>query len=199
LFLIDIAVPRDVDPTVDEIDNVYRYDIDNLSRVVAETLQVRAAEAERAEAIVAEEIQAFLVRRSQDAALPIIVGMRERVQQTVHAELEKSLQGRLKHLGAADREALAAMMGAVVNKLLHHPSTRLKALAGEQRCDDAAQVLTELFDLRQALIDSERRPEPEIVTAELDATDGDAADADAAGATDSGNDGSDEQRQAVAR
>ncbi len=150
LFLIDIAVPRDVEPAVNELDNVYLYDIDDLSRVVAQSLDGRAAEAKRAEAIVREETQAFLVRRSQDAVTPLVVKLRERTQRVLDGELERSLKGRLKHLGEAERQALAAMVQASVNKLLHGPTTRLKELAMQQKSGDAGAVLAELFELDTA-------------------------------------------------
>jgi glutamyl-tRNA reductase len=155
LFLIDIAVPRDVAPEVNELDNVYLYDIDDLSRAVAQSLAVRAAEAERAEAIVAEETRTFLTRRSQDAVKPVVVALRDRVRGVLAAELDRSLKGRLKHLTAADRESLEAMTDAAVNKLLHGPTTQLKALAMQQRSDEAVGLLTELFALEEAMKSAE--------------------------------------------
>ncbi len=170
LFLIDIAVPRDVEPAVNELENVYLYDIDDLSKVVAETLQGRAAEAARAEAIVVEETKSFALRRSQQAVTPVIVGLRERTKQVLAAELDKTLKGRLKHLGPEDQRALEAMLNAQVNKLLHEPSTRLKALAMQQRSEEAAELLGELFDLEQAIEAAERAVEP----IELDGPESDA-------------------------
>ncbi len=156
LFLIDIAVPRDVDPRVNELENVYLYDIDDLSRVVAETLAGRAAEAERAEAIVADEAKSFALRRSREAVTPVIVGLRERARQVLAAELDKTLRSRLKHLAddEAVKTALDGMIAAQVNKLLHEPTTRLKELAMRDQGDDAAQLLCELFDLEEALAEA---------------------------------------------
>ena len=148
LFLIDIAVPRDVASDVNELENVYLYDIDDLSRAVSQTLAVRAVEAERAEAIVMDETQLFAVRRSQEAVTPVVVALRERVQEVLASELERSLKGRLKHLTAADREGLEAMTQAAVNKLLHAPTAQLKALAMQQRSDEAAALVTTLFGLQ---------------------------------------------------
>jgi len=151
LFLIDIAVPRDVAPDVNDLENVYLYDIDDLSRAVAQSLAVRAVEAERGEAIVQEETRSFVARRSQDAVKPVVVALRERVRGAFAAELERSLKGRLKHLGPADRESLEAMADAAVNKLLHGPTTQLKALAMQQRSDEAVLLLKELFALEEAM------------------------------------------------
>jgi glutamyl-tRNA reductase len=147
LFLIDIAVPRDVEPAVNSLDNVYAYDVDDLSHVVAESLEGRRAEAERAEQIVLQEAGGFEERRSQLAMKPIIVALRERTRRTLLAELERSYRGRLKHLEDGDRKALSVMVDAAVNKLLHAPTRRLKQLATESNAVDAAQLMRELFDL----------------------------------------------------
>jgi glutamyl-tRNA reductase len=150
LFLIDIAVPRDVAADVNELENVYVYDIDDLSRAVARTIEGRAAEAERAEAMVQEETRAFATRRSQDHVRPTVVALRERFEGVLRAELERSVRGRLKHLSTTDREALEAMLQASVNKLLHAPTTHLKELAIQQRSEEAVALLVELFDLEES-------------------------------------------------
>ncbi|UQA63475.1 glutamyl-tRNA reductase [Polyangium aurulentum] len=147
LFLIDIAVPRDVDPEVNDLDGVYLYDVDDLSRIVAESLEGRATEAERAEEIVEEETIAFEHWTLERALTPTIVGLFARTRATLMAELDRSLAGRLKHLGAAEREALGVMVDAATNKLLHGPVTRLKALAGDARAESYVEAMHELFDL----------------------------------------------------
>lgn len=151
LFLIDIAVPRDVAPDVNELENVYLYDIDDLSRAVSKTLAVRAAEAERAERIVIDETKRFAIRRSQEAVTPVVVALRERVHEVLASELERSLKGRLKHLSEEDRESLEAMTQAAVNKLLHGPTAQLRALAMQQRSEEAAALVTDLFGLEEAV------------------------------------------------
>jgi glutamyl-tRNA reductase len=150
LFLIDIAVPRDIDPAVHMLDDVYLYDIDNLSQIVAESLQGRAAAASRAEAIVREEAEGFEVWNMERALGPSIVGLRSRTREVLAAEVDRSLSGRLKHLTAADREALRMMIEAATNKLLHIPVTRLKARASDPRVGDYLEALRELFDLPAA-------------------------------------------------
>lgn len=147
LFLIDIAVPRDVDPSVHDLDNVYLYDIDDLNQVVSQTLGDRAAEAERAEAIVKAEAVQFEVRHAQRAMDPVIVGLRSRTRELLDAELGRSLKGKLKHLSDGDRAALEVMLDAAVNRLLHEPTTRLKALANRPVGQVYAQTLSRLFAL----------------------------------------------------
>jgi glutamyl-tRNA reductase len=149
LFFIDIAVPRDVEPTVNDLDNVYVYDIDNLSNVVAESMRGRQAEAERAEALVNHEADAFETWTEGLSVTHTIVALRSKVRASLGAELEKSLSGRLKHLSEADRKALDTMLDAAVNKLLHGPTTRIKAMAGDPSVSELVKTVHHLFDLAE--------------------------------------------------
>jgi glutamyl-tRNA reductase len=160
LFLIDIAVPRDVDPRVNELDNVYLYDIDDLSHVVARSLEGRVSEAEKAEALVAEEVSRFTQRRAQQVMKPLIVALRERTRGVLMGELDKSCNSKLKHLGDDEREALAKMMDAAVNKLMHQPTQRLKKLSTTPQSGDVAEILAFLFDLDESAIESVPRSNP---------------------------------------
>jgi len=170
LFLIDIAVPRDVDPAVNELDGVYLYDVDDLSRIVAESLEGRATEALRAESIVNEETTSFEQRTVEREVTPTITKMFARTRSVLEAELERSLSGRLKHLGAAEKEALSAMIGAATNKLLHGPTRRLRELAGDARADLYVEAVHELFELGDGEASAGHRsdPEPPRVLAEID-------------------------------
>jgi len=159
LFIIDIAVPRDVEPAVDDLDNVFLYDIDNLSEAVAQTLEGRKSEAERAEKLVATETRAFEERRSQQAMKPLIVALRERTRSVLAAELGRSFKGRLKHLSDEDRKALDKMADAAVNKILHAPSKRLKQLATSPRSEEIAELLCHLFELDAQMLASLRADE----------------------------------------
>lgn len=164
LFFIDLAVPRDVDPRVESLDNVFLYNVDDFSRVVSETLQSRMREAERAEEIVAHEAHGY--ERWEEAAqvTPTIVALRSRLGDVMRAELEHSFRTKLKHLGNGEREALGRMVEAALNKMLHAPTTRLRQMAVE-RSDDGLAVeqvvsaLGELFALDEAHEDGEREPD----------------------------------------
>ncbi|MBI4952268.1 MAG: glutamyl-tRNA reductase [Myxococcales bacterium] len=161
LFFIDIAVPRDVEPTVNQLDNVYLYDIDDLQKVVSGTLEERAVEAERAERLVAEEVRRYQERSAERNVAPLIQQLRERTRTTLQAELERSLRGRLRHLTEADKDALGAMLDAAVNKLLHAPSTRLRALARAPQGEEMAQAVRQLFELEgRSHSDPDIRVEP---------------------------------------
>jgi glutamyl-tRNA reductase len=129
LCLIDISVPRNVDPGCGELADVYAYDVDDLDKVVAATRQARQGEAGRAEAIVADEVAAFERDRDARAALPVLAQLRRRAEEIAQAEAERTLA----HLGGAlddrGRKSVEAMARAIVNKLLHGPTARLKAAA----------------------------------------------------------------------
>jgi glutamyl-tRNA reductase len=173
LFFIDIAVPRDVEPAVNDLDNVYLYDIDNLSNVVAESMRGRKAEAERAEALVEVEADAFETWTEGQSVTHTIVALRARVRASLGAELEKSLAGRLKHLPDADRKALDTMLDAAVNKLLHTPTTRIKAMASDPNVNELVKTVHHLFDLAELTreLEAKERPkpvEPATTSAEAD-------------------------------
>ncbi len=149
LFLIDIAVPRDVDPRVGNMDNVFLYDVDDLEKVAQENLSARQREADKAERIVTVEVESFEKWRRNGELTPTIVSLRNRVRSVLQAELDRTLP-RLDGLGEADRQALERMLDAMTNKLLHRPISELKA--GADGPDGKALVDTtrRLFDLDAA-------------------------------------------------
>ncbi|MEM9071074.1 MAG: glutamyl-tRNA reductase [Myxococcota bacterium] len=125
LFLIDIAVPRDVDPRVGELATVFCYDVDDLQRVAEENLSIRRKEAAAAERIVSVEVAEFEAwRRSLDLT-PTIVALRAHFQEVVRRELERT-RPRLGEMTSAQEKALDRMTQAMVNKLLHRPLMALK-------------------------------------------------------------------------
>ena len=151
LFFIDLAVPRDVSPRIGELDGAFLYNIDDFSRLVAESLSSRKKEADSAEQLVLREVEAFERWAESEQATPTIVALRKGMRAVLQAELERSLRGKLKHLGPDEREALNKMLDAAVNKLLHQPTMRLRASAsggGAGYADeDLASALRELFGL----------------------------------------------------
>ncbi len=149
LFIIDIAVPRDVDPRVGTMDNVFVYDVDDLQEVADENLAQRAREAAQAERIIDEEVESFLAWRRSLELAPTIVALRKRFGDVADEELQRAL-GRLDAVSPEDRAVLEAMSRSLVNKLLHRPLTKLKAGATEPdgaHLIDAVQRLFELSDL----------------------------------------------------
>jgi glutamyl-tRNA reductase len=173
LFLIDIAVPRDVEPSVHELDEVYLYDVDDLSQLVAASLESRAGEVQKADAIVERELEAFGQRARGKSAGPTIAALRERVRGALEEELARSLAGKLRHLPEADRKALGVMLDSAVNRVLHEPSMRLKRHAAEGSADALVSALGELFALDapsdgdRSACEGESLPPPEMVTARV--------------------------------
>jgi glutamyl-tRNA reductase len=150
LFFVDIAVPRNVEPSVHAIDNVYVFNVDDLEQEVARGLKARHGELGAAEAIVAEEVAKFLAWTRGLEVQPTVVAMRAKARAVLFSELERSLAGRLKHLAESDRAALKQMLESAVGKLLHSPTTRLKERASDG--DDARELAAAvrfLFDLKE--------------------------------------------------
>ncbi len=157
LFLIDIAVPRDIDPAVNELDCVFRYDIDDLEAIVAEGLGARRDEAERAARLCDEDAKKLGAWMDARGVVPTVVALRARTKQVLEAELERSLSGKLKHLGDAERAALHTMVDAAVNKLVHAPTTLLRKLSSEPRGEQLAQAARDLFELPDVAVIEEPR------------------------------------------
>ena len=147
LFLIDIAVPRNIDPEVHNLDNVYVYNVDDLEHEVAENMKNRQGEVAAAEAIVAAELEEWAAWARGLNVNPTVVALRARTRSVLVSELERSLGGRLKHLNEGDRAALAQMVESATNKLLHSPTTRLKLAASSSDAGDLVNALHHLFDL----------------------------------------------------
>ncbi len=147
LFFVDIAVPRNVDPKIHEIDNAYVYDVDDLEKQVAESMKSREGEATAATRIIDEELDEFWKWAQGLNVQPTIIGLRTKTRAVLLSELDRSLAGRLKHLADGDREALRQMMESATNKLLHSTVTKLRKAAGAEHGADFARVLKELFDL----------------------------------------------------
>jgi glutamyl-tRNA reductase len=141
LFLIDLAVPRDLDPAIHELDGCYLYDIDDLDAVVAETLAGRRREAERAEAIVAGEADRFRDWQASLDVVPAIASLRARAEEIRSAELERA------KLSGAERRAAESVTAAVLNKLLHLPTIRMKQAAAAADGVIYADAVRHLFGL----------------------------------------------------
>jgi glutamyl-tRNA reductase len=129
LCLIDLAVPRNVDPASAELSDVYAYDVDDMERVVAATHEARRGEAVRAEAIVEAEVLAFAKERDTRAALPVLAQLRRRAEEIARAEAERTLSQVGCKLDEKGKKSVEAMAQAIVNKLLHGPTARLKEAA----------------------------------------------------------------------
>ncbi len=144
LFFIDIAVPRDIDPAVHELDGCYVYDIDDLEAVVAETLAGRRAEAARAEQLVGEEAERFREWRASLDVVPAIASLRARAEEIRAAELAK-----LGRLPEHERRTVESVTASILNKLLHLPTVRMKQAAAAAEGAAYADAVRHLFGLEE--------------------------------------------------
>ena len=146
MFFIDIAVPRDIDPRVNNLSNVYLYDVDDLQGVVQANLKERQKEARKAEAIIDQEIVQFQRWLDGLEVVPTIVALRHKLETVRLAELEKTLAG-LRHLGEKERGAIEALTTAIVNKILHQPITTLKQAQNNSAGNHYIDAVRTLFNL----------------------------------------------------
>jgi glutamyl-tRNA reductase len=147
LFIIDIAVPRDVDPGVGDIEQVFLYNVDDLQTVVQENLSKRGAEIERAEAIVAEEVEKFVAWHRSRGAIPTVVALRQRFDAIRRSELQR-LDGKLAGLSPEARARVDEVTRLIVEKLLLEPTEQLKALPDEETQVAYTEAVNRLFRLR---------------------------------------------------
>jgi glutamyl-tRNA reductase len=145
LFLIDLAVPRDLDPAIHELEDCFLYDIDDLQAVVAETLAGRRQEAERAEELVAAEAERFRAWQASLDVVPAIQSLRARAEEIRAAELARLGQ----RLSEAERAAVESATAQIVNKLLHLPIVRMKEAAVTADGVIYAETVRHLFGLEE--------------------------------------------------
>jgi glutamyl-tRNA reductase len=158
MFLIDIAVPRDIDPKVNDISNTYLYDVDDLQGVVQANLKERQKEAGKAEAIVEQEIGQFHLWLGNLEVKPTVIALRRKLEEIRQQELEKTF-GNLKDLTAKQRKSIEAMAGAIINKILHKPTAILKNSQNDTSGEDYVDAVRTLFDLT-ALSDDDQEIKP---------------------------------------
>jgi glutamyl-tRNA reductase len=168
LVIIDIAVPRDVDPTVRTLDGVTLYDMDDLEREVARNISGRQVEGERARELVAEDADRFETWLGSLEVLPTIRGLRERADAIVEQVLAENAS-RWESLSGADRERLAAMAKALVARLFHEPTLRLRDGAEDEASYLHVAVTRELFGLDEPLAPLDGGEQPSAEVTQLDA------------------------------
>ena len=146
IFFIDIAVPRDVDPKVNEVDNVYLYDLDDLQGVVRAGKDERQKEMRVAETIVDRETEAYLAWMKSLQATPTIVALRRHLHEMADHELSR-YRARLGPLTPAQEEAVRQMASSLVNKLLHAPTLALKRSAAQSGGGMRVRLIREIFGI----------------------------------------------------
>jgi glutamyl-tRNA reductase len=155
IFIIDMGVPRNIDPRVDHLENVYLYDMDDLQAVARSNIETRKKELGKAEAIVAEEVKRFFLWLEGLQVVPTIVSLRHCVEEIREQELEKALAA-LPSLSEDQREVIASMSRAIVNKILHHPTVELKKAEQEGTAEILVEALRRLFPIARSPKDPDR-------------------------------------------
>ncbi|PYY24081.1 MAG: glutamyl-tRNA reductase [Acidobacteria bacterium] len=146
MFFIDIAVPRDVDASMSQVEGIFVYDIDDLQHVVEANVSDRGREAARAEQLVEEEVERFRRRIQSLDAVPTIVALQQRLEQIRQSEVDR-LRGRLGPLSPEQETAIENLTRSIVNKILHAPITTLKGFSGSDQLASTAEFLRSIFGI----------------------------------------------------
>jgi glutamyl-tRNA reductase len=155
MFFIDIAVPRDIDPAINEIDNVYVYDIDDLQGIVSSNKEERKKEIQKAEEIVQQGVEAFYAWLNSLEVVPTILALRNRLEKIRRREVEKTLS-LWKDAGDDQRRMLDVLTHSIVNKILHHPVSLLKKKNTHNHGTLYLEITRKIFHL-----DEEEENEPQ--------------------------------------
>lgn len=146
LFFIDIAVPRDIDPAVGEIDNIYLYNIDDLQEIVDSNLKNRKKEAAKAEAIIDEEVTKYLEWYSALEVVPTIISLREKMEGIIRGEIAKS-SAWMENLTENEKKNIEIMANSIINKVLHYPIVGLKEESKDNSALPYIAAIRRLFGL----------------------------------------------------
>lgn len=146
MFLIDIAVPRNIEPQVNQLDNVFLYDIDDLDRAVQNNLKGRVEVAVEAEDIIREEVERMMLRLKTREVAPTIVSLQEQFEQLRAAEIER-MRGRLGDLTPQQEEAIVTITRGIVNKIAHGPISELRKQAADPAGVHLVGMIRKLFRL----------------------------------------------------
>lgn len=146
LLMVDIALPRDMEPGIGDIPNMFVYDIDDLRQIVDDNLERRQKEIPKAERIVESAVEEFWGWHSARDVVPLIRQLRGRAEEVRAAELERAMR-RLRHLAPEDQATIEALTRQLLNKMLHAPTARLREAAASGHTLDVADAARYLFEL----------------------------------------------------
>jgi glutamyl-tRNA reductase len=147
MFLIDIAVPRNLEPSINDLDNVFLYDIDDLQEVVNANLRERMKEADRAEELVAHEVDRMVTRLNVQSVTPTIVSLQEELERIRSGEIER-LRHKYGPLTQQQEEAWEALTRGIVNKIAHGPISELRNHAGHPEGAPVIAAIKKIFHLQ---------------------------------------------------
>ncbi|WP_174613954.1 glutamyl-tRNA reductase [Virgibacillus ihumii] len=146
LFLVDIAVPRDLDASIGELDNVFLYDIDDLQHIVDENLKAREAAAENIEMMLEAEIVQFNEWLQTLGVVPVISALRQKAL-SIQAETMKSIERKMPELSKREKKVLNKHTKSIINQLLKEPVTQAKELAAEKNSDESLDLFVKIFGI----------------------------------------------------
>jgi glutamyl-tRNA reductase len=150
LFMVDIAVPRDLEPAIAAVENVFLYDIDDLEGIVESNLAHRNQEAAKIEAMISEELELFASWYKTLGVVPLIRALQTKAAD-VHEETMKSLTNKLPDLEEHELKVIRKLTKSIVNQMMQDPILRIKEMAGEKRADEAMDMFVKFFALEEQL------------------------------------------------
>jgi glutamyl-tRNA reductase len=164
LFMVDIAVPRDLDPKIAELENVFLYDIDDLEGIVEANLQERKKAAEKIMLMIEKEIVEFKQWLGLLGVVPVISALREKAL-AIQAETMVSLERKLAPLSEHDRKVLNKHTKSIINQLLKDPISQVKELAAQPNADEALELFKKIFNIEDTVQEQQSKAaEPNMVT-----------------------------------
>ena len=161
MFLIDIAVPRDIDPRIEDMSDIYLYDIDDLKNVSEENIKTRKESLEKAEEIVLEVEKSFQSWLGGLKAVPAIIDLKNRFDVIKDAELTRALE-KLESLSEDDKYVVELMASRIIGKILHHPLTNLKKESSSSMGALYVDSIKKLFELEKELLILEEEEDEQI-------------------------------------
>ncbi|AUM64119.1 glutamyl-tRNA reductase [Brevibacillus laterosporus] len=150
LFMIDIAVPRDLDPDIHGLENVFLYDIDDLEGIVQSNLAERSKEAERIELMIEEEKQEFINWKQTLGVVPLIAALREKAF-SIHGEAIRKIENKLPHLNEKEMHIIRKHTRGIISQLLHDPIVQLKELTVQKKGEEVIDIFSTIFALDERL------------------------------------------------
>ncbi|MBW7476197.1 glutamyl-tRNA reductase [Paenibacillus oenotherae] len=156
LFMIDIAVPRDLDPGIASVENVFLYDIDDLEGIVESNLEQRRLEAAKIETFITAEMEAFRQWYKTLGVVPLIRALQDKAA-AIHEETMDSMYKKLPDLDDRERKIIRKLTKSIVNQMMQDPILRIKELAGEKHGDDAMEMFVKLFALEETLAEAKEQ------------------------------------------
>lgn len=150
IFLVDIAVPRDLDPNLSKLESVFLYDIDDLQGIVEANMEERQAEAEKIELMIEQEIVEFNVWLRTLGVVPVISALRQKAL-TIQEETMQSIERKLPGLSERDKKVLNKHTKSIINQLLKDPILKAKEMAGEADAEESLKLFMKIFDIEEAV------------------------------------------------